>query len=437
MSTPLDESTAGSAGDSFRELKLQVHRRLLEHLDLVALASLDSAQAEDQVRNALQRLLQSGEAAELAGLDRDRLIEEVGYELLGLGPLDPLLKDPDVTDILVNGPDAIYVERHGRLSRTDVSFRDEQHLLQIIDRIVSGVGRRVDRESPMVDARLPDGSRVNAIIAPLALRGPCVSIRRFGRSPYRMDDLVRFGTVAPAIVRYLTAAVQGRLNVVISGGTGAGKTTFLNCLTSYIPEHERVVTIEDSAELQLQQPHVVPLETRPPDIDGRGQITQRDLVRNVLRMRPDRIIVGECRGPEALDMLQAMNTGHEGSLTTVHANSPRECLQRIEVMVLMAGYDLPVKAIRQQMGSAINILIQVGRLSDGSRKLVKLSEIVGMEGDQLQLQDLFEYVQTGLGPDGRVQGALRSTGLRTRYFDRLVTAGVQPKDLLFEPGVLS
>ena len=437
MSTPLDESTAGSAGDSFRELKLQVHRRLLEHLDLVALASLDSAQAEDQVRNALQRLLQSGEAAELAGLDRDRLIEEVGYELLGLGPLDPLLKDPEVTDILVNGPDAIYVERHGRLSRTDVAFRDEQHLLQIIDRIVSGVGRRVDRESPMVDARLPDGSRVNAIIAPLALRGPCVSIRRFGRTPYRMDDLVRLGSVAPAVVRYLTAAVQGRLNIVISGGTGAGKTTFLNCLTSYIPVHERIVTIEDSAELQLQQPHVVPLETRPPDIDGRGQVTQRDLVRNVLRMRPDRIIVGECRGPEALDMLQAMNTGHEGSLTTVHANSPRECLQRIEVMVLMAGYDLPIKAIRQQMASAINILIQVGRLSDGSRKLAKLSEIVGMEGDQLQLQDLFEFVQTGLGPDGRVQGALRSTGLRTRYFDRLVAAGVQPKDLLFEPGVLS
>src|SRR5437773_133666 len=302
--------------------------------------------------------------------------------------------------------------------------------LASLDRIVSAVGRRVDRESPMVDARLPDGSRVNAIVAPLAVRGPCLSIRRFGREPYRIDNLLAFGALTPEMVRYLAAVIQGRLNVIISGGTGAGKTTLLNCLTSFIPHHERVVTVEDSAELQLQQPHVVPLETRPPDLDGKGEITQRDLVRNALRMRPDRIIVGEARGGEALDMLQAMNTGHDGSLTTIHANSPRECLQRLEVMVLMAGYDLPVKAIRQQVGSAINVLIQAARLSDGTRKVVRISEIVGMEGDQLQLQDLFDFVQTGVTPEGRVQGQFRASGLRSRYFDRLVAAGVKPEDIL-------
>ena len=431
MSTPTiptdDEPQA------FQELKLRVHRQLLERLDMVALASLDSTEAEDQVRTALHRLLQS-HSPDLAGHEREKLIEEVGYEVLGLGPLDPLLKDPDVTDILVNGPFAVYIEKQGRLALTDVKFRDEYHLVQIIDRIVSAVGRRVDRQSPMADARLPDGSRVNAIVAPLALRGPCLSIRRFGRDPFRIDNLVSFGTLTPQMVRYLAAAVQGRLNILISGGTGAGKTTLLNCLTSFIPHHERVVTIEDSAELQLQQPHVVPLETRPPDVDGVGEITQRDLVRNSLRMRPDRIIVGECRGPEALDMLQAMNTGHDGSLTTVHANSPRECLQRLEVMVLMAGFELPVKAIRQQVASAINVLIQVSRLTDGSRKISKISEIVGMEGDQIQIQDLFEFVQTGIGPDGRVTGQFRTTGLRTKFFDRLVAAGVNPQEIAVEPG---
>jgi pilus assembly protein CpaF len=431
MSTPTIPTD--DAPQAFQELKLRVHRQLLERLDLVALASLDSTEAEDQVRTALHRLLQN-DSPDLAGHEREKLIEEVGYEVLGLGPLDPLLKDADVTDILVNGPFAVYVERQGRLALTDVRFRDENHLLQVIDRIVSAVGRRVDRQTPMADARLPDGSRVNAIVAPLALRGPCVSIRRFGRDPFRIDNLVSFGTLTPPMVRYLSAVVQGRLNILISGGTGAGKTTLLNCLTSFIPHHERVVTIEDSAELQLQQPHVVPLETRPADLDGIGEITQRDLVRNSLRMRPDRIIVGECRGPEALDMLQAMNTGHDGSLTTVHANSPRECLQRVEVMVLMAGFELPVKAIRQQVASAINVLIQVSRLTDGSRKISKISEIVGMEGDQIQIQDLFEFVQTGIGPDGRVAGQFRTTGLRTRFFDRLVAAGVNPQDIIVEPG---
>src|SRR5438094_511169 len=346
-------ATSGAASTSKRldDLKLRVHRQLLERLDLVALASLDSAQAEEHIRATLERVLQA-DSPELSGLERERLIEEVGYEVFGLGPLDSFLKDADVSDILVNGPDAVYIEKQGRLALTDVKFRDEAHLMQVIDRIVSAVGRRVDRESPMVDARLPDGSRVNAIVAPLAVRGPCLSIRRFGREPYRIDNLLAFGALTPEMVRYLAAVIQGRLNVIISGGTGAGKTTLLNCLTSFIPHHERVVTIEDSAELQLQQPHVVPLETRPPDLDGKGEVTQRDLVRNALRMRPDRIVVGEARGGEALDMLQAMNTGHDGSLTTVHANSPRECLQRIEVMVLMAGYELPVKAIRQQVGSA-------------------------------------------------------------------------------------
>ena len=423
------KSGAASVSKRLEELKLRVHRQLLERLDLVALSSLDSVQAEEHIRTTLQRLLQA-DSPELSGLERERLIEEVGYEVFGLGPLEEFLKDSDISDILVNGPGAVYVERQGRLSLTDVKFRDEAHLMKVIDRIVSTIGRRLDRDSPMVDARLPDGSRVNAIVAPLALRGPCLSIRRFGRDPYRIDNLLAFGALTPQMVRYLAAAIQGRLNLIISGGTGAGKTTLLNCLTSFIPHHERVVTIEDSAELQLQQPHVVPLETRPPDLDGKGEITQRDLVRNALRMRPDRIIVGEARGAEALDMLQAMNTGHDGSLTTIHANSPRECLQRLEVMVLMAGYDLPVKAIRQQVGSAVNVLVQAARLTDGSRKIVRVSEIVGMESDQLQLQDIFEFVQTGVTPEARVHGQFRATGLRSRYFDRLVVAGVKPEDIL-------
>src|SRR5436190_10286199 len=345
------KSGAASVSKRLEELKLRVHRQLLERLDLVALSSLDSTQAEE-------------------------------------------------------------------------------HLMKVIDRIVSTVGRRLDRDAPMVDARLPDGSRVNAIVAPLAVRGPCLSIRRFGRDPYRIDNLLAFGALTPQMVRYLAAAIQRRLNMIISRGTGAGKTTLLNCLTSFISHQERVVTIEDSAELQLQQPHVVPLETRTPDLDGKGEITQRDLVRNALRMRPDRIIVGEARGAEALDMLQAMNTGHDGSLTTVHANSPRECLQRLEVMVLMAGYDLPVKAIRQQVGCAVNVFVQAARLTDGSRKVVRVSEIVGLEGDQIQLQDLFEFTQTGITAEGPVQGQFRASGLRSRYFDRLVAAGVKPEDIL-------
>src|SRR6059036_853049 len=366
-------ATSGAASTSKRleDLKLRVHRQLLERLDLVALSSLDSAQAEEHIRTTLQRLLQA-DSPELSGLERERLIEEVGYEVFGLGPLEEFLKDSDISDILVNGPGAVYIERQGRLTLTDVKFRDEEHLGKVIDRIVSTIGRRLDRESPMVDARLPDGSRVNAIVAQLAIRGPCLSIRRFGREPYRIDNLLAFGALTPEMVRYLAAVIQGRLNVIISGGTGAGKTTLLNCLTSFIPHHERVVTVEDSAELQLQQPHVVPLETRPPDLDGKGEITQRDLVRNALRMRPDRVIVGEARGAEALDMLQAMNTGHDGSLTTIHANSPRDALARIETMTLMGGIELPMRAVREHMASALDLIVHLSRLRDGSRRVTNV-----------------------------------------------------------------
>src|SRR5262245_59371430 len=347
---------SASMTQAFQELKLRVHRQLLERLDLVALASLDTAQTENQIRVAVQKLLEA-ESTPLSRAERDRLIEEIGYEVLGLGPLDPLLRDPEVSDVLVNGPHSVYIEKRGRLTQTDVKFRDNDHLMQIIDRIVSGVGRRIDESSPMVDARLPDGSRVNAIVPPLALNGPCMSIRRFGRDPYKIDDLLNFKALTLEMARYLRGIVQAELNIIISGGTGAGKTTLLNCLTSYIAEEERIVTIEDSAELQLQQPHVVRLETRPPNIEGRGEVTARDLVRNALRMRPDRIVVGEVRSGECLDMLQAMNTGHNGSITTVHANTPRDCLHRVEMMCLMAGIDLPVKAIRQQVGSAINLIV--------------------------------------------------------------------------------
>jgi len=347
------------------------------------------------------------------------------------GPLEALLRDNDISDILVNGPKSIYVEKGGRLERTDVCFRDDEHLLDLIRSIVAAVGRRVDATSPMVDARLPDGSRVNAIIPPLALRGPCLSIRRFGRDPYTIEDLVGFGALTDEMVRYLRAVVHARLNVIISGGTGCGKTTLLNCLTSFIPQHERILTIEDSAELQPQQPHVVPLETRQPDIHGKGEITARDLVRNALRMRPDRIIVGEVRGGEALDMLQAMNSGHDGSISTVHANSPRDCLGRLEMMVLMAGVDLPLKAVRQTLTSAVHVIVQASRLSDGTRKVLKVTEMVGMEGDAVQMQDIFEFALAGVDANGTVRGQFRTTGFRSRYFERLVAAGVKPEDLRF------
>ncbi len=412
----------GASDRDFEELKVRLHRDLLERLDLDALASLSREQGESQIRVAIGRLLEQ-QPTPLSRIDRERLIEEVAYEVLGFGPLDPLLHDEEVSDILVNGPNEIYIERFGKLERTPVRFRDGDHLLQIIDRIVSRIGRRVDEGSPMVDARLPDGSRVNVIIPPLALDGPVVSIRRFGANPYRMDDLLNFRTLTDEMAVLLQSMVRARLNVIVSGGTGSGKTTLLNCLSAFIPDTERIITVEDSAELQLQQPHVVRLETRPPNLEGRGDIAARDLVRNSLRMRPDRIIVGEARGPEALDMLQAMNTGHDGSLTTIHANSSRECLQRLEMMVLMAGMDLPMKAVRQQISAAINVVVQVRRLSDGTRKVVKVTELTGMEGDAILTQDLFEYVQTRVNTNGIVEGHFRATGVRPSCLDRLIAAG--------------
>jgi len=422
---------AAAGQPAFQELKVRVHRQLLERLDLAAMAALDRTQAEAQIRNALQRLL-SDESTPLSRTERDRLIEEIGYEVLGHGPLDPLLRDPDISDILVNGPRQVYVEKFGRLHLTEVKFRDNDHLMQIIERIVSAVGRRVDESSPMVDARLPDGSRVNAIIPPLALDGPALSIRRFGKDPYKIEDLVGFKALTEEMVRYLKAIVGVRLNIIVSGGTGCGKTTLLNCLTSFIPDHERVVTIEDSAELQLQQPHTVRLETRPPNLEGKGEVCSRDLVRTCLRMRPDRIVVGECRSAEVIDMLQAMNTGHDGSITTVHANNPRDCLGRLEMMVLMGGIEMPIKAIRQQIASAVNVIVQASRMSDGTRKVVKITEVVGMEADQVTSQDVFEFVQTGVNAEGMVQGHFRPTGVRSQYYERLIAAGVRPEDLQFE-----
>jgi pilus assembly protein CpaF len=404
------------------ELKVRVHRELLDRLDLNNLARMHPDQASAQLR-ALAGGLLDEQGVPLAAHERDQLIDEVMHEVYGLGPIEPLLRDPEVADILVNGPRQVYVERAGRLELTPIVFRDEAHLMQIIDRIVSRVDRRIDESSPMVDARLPDGSRVNAIIPPLAIDGPVLSIRRFGQSPLSMQNLIENGSLTPAIAGLLRAMVRARCNILISGGTGSGKTTLLNCLTAYVPDAERIVTIEDSAELRLQQPHVVRLETRPPNIEGRGEVTQRDLVRNALRMRPDRIIVGEVRGAEALDMLQAMNTGHDGSISTIHANSARDSLARLEVMMQMAGLGLGTRALRQQISQAIDVVVQIARLADGSRKVVAVSEVMGMEGETIVLQDLFLYERGGVDADGRVTGRHVSTGIRPRFADRIKASG--------------
>ncbi len=403
----------GASSEHLRALKVKIHSELIERLDLAALGSLDPTQAGAEIRAVIVQLLEEG-GFPLSREDRRRLEAEITSEVLGFGPLDPLLKDDTVSDILVNSAKQVYVERNGKLELTDISFRDDEHLIQIIDRIVSQVGRRVDTASPMVDARLPDGSRVNAIIPPIALDGPALSIRRFGRDPYHIQHLIAFGSMTREMAEFFEAIVKSRLNVIVSGGTGSGKTTLLNCLSSFIPENERVVTIEDAAELQLQQPHIVRLETRPPNLEGKGEITTRDLVRNCLRMRPDRIVVGEVRGGETLDMLQAMNTGHDGSITTLHANSPRDCLSRLEMMILMAGVELPVQAMRQQISSAVNVIIQQARLRDGSRKVTKVTEITGMEGDTISSQDIFEFVVTGIDPQGKVEGHFRATGIRPK-----------------------
>jgi pilus assembly protein CpaF len=421
-----------SDGATFSQIKTRVHRRILERLNLSNLDKLE----RDEVVAAIAKVVQDLVAQEQLPLnlgERDQLVRQVVDEIFGLGPLESLMQDPDVADILVNTHRQVLVERHGKLVNTDVRFQDDKHLLQVIDRIVSAVGRRIDDSSPMVDARLPDGSRVNAIIPPLAIDGPHLSIRKFKRDAMSGEDLLRVGSVTAPMLQVLSGIVRARLNVLISGGTGAGKTTLLNMMSSFIPTDERIVTIEDSAELQLRQPHVVRLETRPSNIEGQGSVTQRMLLVNALRMRPDRIVMGEVRGAESVDMLQAMNTGHDGSLTTLHANSPRDALSRLETMISMANLNLPDKAMRQQITSAINVVIQVSRLSDGSRKVLTVAEIVGMEGDVITMQDIFVFERQGVDQDGHVIGRFRATGLRPRFTERLAAWGIELPAGLFSP----
>ena len=415
----------------FQQIKADVHRKILDRLNLERLGRTSNDAAREEVLVLIRSTLTT-EAIPLSFAERERLSREVLDEIFGLGPLETLLKDSSITDILVNRYNQVYIERSGKLQLTNLTFKDDQHLMQIIDRIVSRVGRRVDESSPMVDARLPDGSRVNAIIPPLAVDGPCLSIRRFGREPLTDRDLVANNSITQKMIELLSFMVRGRLNILISGGTGAGKTTLLNVLSGYIPNTERVVTIEDAAELQLKQEHVVRLETRPPNIEGKGAVRQRQLVINSLRMRPDRIVVGEVRGEEALDMLQAMNTGHEGSLTTIHANTPRDALSRIETMVSMANLNIPARAVRQQIASAINAVVQVSRLSDGTRKVTSVSEIVGMEGEVVTMQELFVFERAGLTEDGKVKGRFKPTGIRPKFSDRLAAAGFRLSASLFD-----
>jgi pilus assembly protein CpaF len=416
-------STPGVRPD-FSAVKVAIHRKLIQKLDLDRVTQLGREAVRAEVAEIAERLA-AEENTPMTFQERERLSLEVLDEVFGLGPLEPLLKDPTISDILVNTHKHVYIERNGLLERTNVQFRDDTHLMGIIDRIVSAVGRRVDESSPMVDARLPDGSRVNAIIPPLALDGPCLSIRRFGQDPLTADDLLQNRTLTAPMLEMMRGCVYARLNILISGGTGAGKTTFLNVLSSFISNRERIVTIEDAAELQLHQEHVVRLETRPPNIEGKGAIRQRQLVINSLRMRPDRILVGEVRGEEDLDMLQAMNTGHDGSLTTIHANSPRDALGRLETMVAMANLNIPETATRRQIASAIDVVVQVARLSDGTRKVISVSEIIGMEGEVVTMQEIFEFKRTGIGERGEVLGEFVPTGIRPKFSERLLTSGVR------------
>ena len=415
----------------FQQIKADLHRKILDRLDLEKLGKTSGDSARDEVLVIIRNAVNS-EAVPLSFAERERLSREILDEIFGLGPLEPLLKDPSVSDILVNRFDRVYVERAGKLELTLLSFKDNIHLMQIIERIVSRVGRRVDESSPMVDARLADGSRVNAIIPPLAIDGPCLSIRRFGRDPVTARQMISNQTLTESMLELLSAMVKGRLNILVSGGTGAGKTTLLNVLSGYIPNSDRIVTIEDAAELQLKQEHVVRLETRPPNVEGKGAVRQRQLVINSLRMRPDRIVVGEVRGEEAFDMLQAMNTGHEGSLTTVHANSPRDAMARVENMVSMANLNIPERAVRHQIASAVSAVVQIARLSDGTRKVITISEITGMDGDLLAMQDIFSFDRTGIDENGKVRGAFRATGIRPKFADRLATAGARLRPALFE-----
>jgi pilus assembly protein CpaF len=428
---PGDEANGNGTNQHLQEMKARLHRSIINRMDLTKIAMMAPEQLRADVARIAEELLLT-EQMPLSAIDRERLVEEVRHELFGLGPLEPLLADSTISDILVNSPSNIYIERRGKLQRTDVTFHDDEHLMRVIERIVSTVGRRIDESSPMVDARLKDGSRVNAIIPPLSLDGPVLSIRRFGADPLRMDMLIELGALTKEIAEMFEMCVKARLNILISGGTGAGKTTLLNALSAYIQHDQRIVTIEDSAELQLQQPHVVRLETRPPNIEGRGEVTQRDLVKNALRMRPDRIVIGEVRGGEAIDMLQAMNTGHDGSLTTVHANSPRDALARLETMIQMTGMNLSDRAMRQQIASAINLVIQAARLPDGKRKIVSVQEITGMEGDTITMQEVFTYERKGIDKDGSVIGRFKPTGVRPRFAERLKTYGMQLPRVFFE-----
>ena len=415
----------------YQQVKADLHRKILDRLDLEKLGRTSSDTARDEVLQLIRNSVNS-EAVPLSFTERERLSREILDEIFGLGPLEPLLKDPSISDILVNGSKHVFVERAGKIEVTGLSFKDDAHLMQIIDRIVSRVGRRVDESSPMVDARLPDGSRVNAIIPPLAIDGPCLSIRRFGRDPLTARNMIENKTLTEPMLELLSAMVKGRLNIVVSGGTGAGKTTLLNVLSGYIPNSERIVTIEDAAELQLKQEHVVRLETRPPNIEGKGAVRQRQLVINSLRMRPDRIVVGEVRGEEAFDMLNAMNTGHEGSLTTIHANTPRDALARLENMLSMANLNLPERAMRQQIASAIHGVVQVSRLSDGTRKVISVSEVTGMENSMVVMQDIFTFDRVGIDENGRVRGSFKASGIRPKFAERLATAGCRLRLALFE-----
>lgn len=432
---PSQPLTAEQLEAEFQKLKTRIHRELIESLDLSKLATMEEARLRVHIRNLAEALLRS-QPTLAAGIDEERLLEELMAESFGLGPLEPYMQDPDVTDILVNGPREVYVERLGRLQLTNTVFADEEHLMQIIQRVVARVGRRIDEQSPMVDARLPDGSRINAIIPPLALNGPVLSIRRFGIQPLTLKDLVRFGSICPPMIQVLAAAVEGRINLMISGGAGSGKTTLLNNLSRFVPDDERIVTIEDSAELKLQRRHVVRLETRQANAEGAGEVRPRDLVRNALRMRPDRIILGEVRGAEALDMLQAMNTGHEGSMTTIHANDTLDALSRLEVMVSMAGEEIPVPVVRRYIASAITIVVHLARLKGGVRRVMRISEILGMENGEYQLQELFGFRQQGVDSQGRAKGFFYATGHVPRFLSRLEERGIQLDPKLFEQRTL-
>ncbi|MCX7790109.1 MAG: CpaF family protein [Chloroflexaceae bacterium] len=421
-STAAPRAPTAREDDTFNEIKLRVQNRLINELD-PKLDLSNKARVRKQVEDAFQAIL-DGESIVLTRSERQRMFESIEADIIGLGPLEQLLADAEISEIMVNGPKQIYIEKRGKLIKTDVTFSNDEHVLRIIDRIVAPLGRRVDESSPMVDARLPDGSRVNAIIRPLALNGPTITIRKFRKDKLTIHDLVRFGSMSQDMADFLGACVKARTNIVVSGGTGSGKTTLLNVLSNFIPEDERIITVENAAELQLQQDHVVSLESRPPNVEGRGEVTIRDLVINSLRMRPERIIVGECRGGETLDMLQAMNTGHDGSMTTIHANSPRDAVGRIETMCLMAGMDLPARAIREQIASAVQLFVQQSRLKDGSRKVTQITEVSGMEGDVVVMQDIFVFEQTGIDERGKIVGQLRPTGVRPKFIEKFETLNI-------------